>query len=216
MAGMGQMMAGMGGMGNFASMFGGGGGGGGGGEGGGNNGMMSAFASMMGGNGAGAENGAGAGNGNGNGLPPIAANMIRQQVTEAVHYIVGPEAKPDQAIIAYATTQGRVPSTMFEMLPYMPYLQKIALTSYGPWLEAEAAAPPSTNGTNPATGPTDPAVKAKNLVSLKKALEATVMRRAVAYMNRPQTQQAAAGAGMMAAMGRMIPNMIRGIAAQYM
>ena len=204
---MGEMMAGMGGMGGFASMMGGGGGGG---EG--NMGMMGGLASMMGGGGIGAGSGMSA---------SIAQNMVRRHVTDAVQYIVGPDAKPDQAIIAFATRQGRVPSTMFQMLPYLPYFQKIALATYGGWLEAEAAAGNTTysgNGTNTgsAAGTTDQATKDKNFAALKKGLEATVMRRAIEYMNRPQTQQAAAGGNMMAVIGQMIPNMIRGIQAQYM
>jgi hypothetical protein len=195
MAGLGEMMAG--GMGNF--MMGGGGGGG----------MMGGMNSMMGGGGT--STGVGGG---------IAANMIRQHVSNAVQFIVGPEAKPDQAIMAYATSQGRVPRTMFEMLPYLPYLQEIARTTYGQWLEAEAtanSATSSTSGTKSnSTVATDQAAKDKHLTALKRSLEATIMRRSIEYMNRPQTQQAAAGAGMMAVMGQMIPNMIRGIAAQYM
>lgn len=178
-------------------------------------GMMGGLGGMMGGMG-----GGGMGGGMGAGI----GSMIRQGVmanamntiNEATHFIVGPQANPDQVLINFAMAQRRPPSTMTEMFRYLPHFQRIAKSAYGPWLLSIASDSPANAGKN--TTSTTGTTGGKTLAQLEKELDAVIMERAIQYMDQQQTgQRPAAAAPMgMASMGMMIPAMIQGIQGAYM
>ncbi|XP_045198889.2 uncharacterized protein LOC123553208 [Mercenaria mercenaria] len=186
---------------------------------------MAGLGAMMGGGGMAGLGGMMGGGGSMGGMGTGIGAMVRQRamanavnmVTEAVHFIVGPQASPDQPLLDYVKTQTSPPRNMMQMMGYLPHMQRIARKLYGPWLAASASSTKAT--ANQGTGnATNAAPAGKSLVQLQADLDTIVMQRAIEYMNRPQTQQAAAGAGAgaMGAISAMIPMMVQGITAQYM
>lgn len=188
----------------------------------------------------------GGGMGFGGGIGTGIGSMIRQQamagamdrINEAVHFIVGSQASPDNELLQFALGQRGPPTTMMQMMAYLPHMQRIARATYGAWLadmaKQTAATPAAAEGgtASPTSGTSITAstvanstlpTGGKTLAELQTDLDAVIMERSVMYMDRNISQGGGGNGGVggmgganMAQLGTMIPAMIQGIQAMYM